>query len=47
MSSIFVELKSVGFETKVSTDVVFAGGFFHKGVLSKEVKIVGPDIFAR
>lgn len=46
MSSVFGELKSVGFNTKVSKDVAFADNFFIKEFSTSEVKIAGPNKFA-
>jgi len=46
MSSLFGELKSVGFNTQVSKDVAFANSFFIKEFTNSHVKIAGPNKFA-
>ncbi len=45
MSSVFGDLKSVGFKTQVSKDVAFANNFFIKEFTSSQVKIAGPNKF--
>jgi len=45
MSSVFGDLKSVGFKTQVSKDVAFANNFFIKEFTASQVKITGPNKF--
>lgn len=46
MSSIFGEMKTLGFTSKVSKDVVYAENFFIKVFSSSDVKIKGPNKFS-
>lgn len=45
MSSVFGEMKALGFTSKVSKDVVYAENFFIKVFSSSDVKIKGPNKF--
>ncbi|WP_296703706.1 DUF2092 domain-containing protein, partial [Algoriphagus sp.] len=45
MSSIFGEMKALGFTSKVSKDVVYSENFFIKVFSQSDVKIKGPDKF--
>lgn len=46
MSSIFGELKSLGFTSNISKDVVYAEDFFIKVFSESKVKLKGPDKFS-
>lgn len=46
MSSVFGELKSVGFTSKISKDVAFADDFFIKEFTTSKVRITGPNKFS-
>ncbi len=46
MSSVFGEMKSLGFTSTVSKDVVYAENFFIKVFSSSDVKIKGPNKFS-
>ncbi|WBL41669.1 DUF2092 domain-containing protein [Algoriphagus halophytocola] len=45
MSGMFGEMKSIGFTTNVSKDVVYAEDFYIKEFGSSKVKLVGPNKF--
>jgi hypothetical protein len=46
MSSVFGELKSVGFTSQISKDVVYADDFFIKEFSTSKVRITGPNKFS-
>lgn len=46
MSSIFGGLKSLGFTSQISKDVVYADDFFIKEFTSSKVRITGPNKFS-
>jgi hypothetical protein len=46
MSSVFGDLKSVGFTSKISKDVAFADAFYIKEFSTSKVRISGPNKFS-
>lgn len=46
MSSVFGDLKSVGFTTTISKDVAYADDFYIKEFTTSKVRITGPDKFS-
>tara|TARA_R110002020_G_scaffold97701_16_gene233073 strand:- start:17922 stop:18653 length:732 start_codon:yes stop_codon:yes gene_type:complete len=46
MSSVFGELKSVGFTSKIAKDVAYADDFYIKEFTSSKVRITGPNKFS-